>query len=114
MSPTVFTPQATWANQSEVILMHPQSRPAAQGTSRHLAHAKARLGLNKAHQHLSPVPTTIWDVPIPTPPDWDSLDQEEKEAYRFTVLACAVREVADKRHQSIAAYLNDRMHREAA
>jgi len=94
--------------------MQSNSRPAAQGTSRHLAHAKARLGLNKAHQHLSPVLKTIWDVPIPTPPDWDFLDEEEKETYRTAALIYAIRESADQRDQSIAAYLNDRMHREAA
>ena len=94
--------------------MQSHSRPAAQGTSRHLAHAKARLALNKAYQHLSPVPTTIWDVPIPTSPDWDFLDDEEKETYRTAALIYAIRESADQSNQSLAAYLNDRMHREAA
>jgi len=61
-----------------------------------------------------PVPTTIWDVPIPTPPDWDFLDEEEKETYRTAALIYAIHESADQRDQSIAAYLNDRMHREAA
>lgn len=94
--------------------MQSNSRPAAQGTSRHLAHAKARLGLNKAHQHLSPVLTTIWDVLIPTPPDWDSLTPKEREVFAEAALIFAIREAANQRDQSIAAYLNDRMHREAA
>ena len=87
--------------------MQSNPRPAAQGTSRHLAHAKARLGLNKAHQHLSPVPTTIWDVPIPTPPDWDSLTPEEQEAFVEAALVFAIREVANQRGVTAVQQLTD-------